>query len=187
MPKPSEINLEGIKNWWRAAGPETRGAIIGSLVGTGAGGLAGAVAGDEENRLRSALSMAALGGLGGGGLGYVHGMLSRPPERDLGTETTPDVRDLLKLNVGSDPSAKGKRRDAWTIPAYTLGHNLPSTLAAGLGAGLGVPATFQAVKALGGPGLSLPGYLPPLIGGTTNLAIQMHRMADEQNRKLGMK
>ena len=92
--------------------PEQRGALIGSMVGAGGMGLAGAM-GSKKNKLRNSLLAALAGGAGGAGLGYfAPGLMGQgeakeqagpaapaPGEREMGEALA--ARDKTMAGIGN--------------------------------------------------------------------------------------
>lgn len=76
--------------------PEQKGALIGSLMGAGVGGLGGAM-GSKKNKLRNSLLAALAGGAGGAGLGYLGGSYFRHPIQDIAKKTAPGVANALNI------------------------------------------------------------------------------------------
>jgi hypothetical protein len=101
--------------------PEQRGALIGSMVGAGGMGLAGAM-GSKKNKLRNSLLAALAGGAGGAGLGYFAPGLMGQGE--------------AKEQAGPQPGTAGERGEVGPKPGTPgeLGQVGPSR-AEGLAAG----------------------------------------------------
>lgn len=77
--------------------PEQKGALIGSLMGAGVGGLGGAM-GSKKNKLRNSLLAALAGGAGGAGLGYLGGrMLAPNPIADAAKKIAPGAANALNI------------------------------------------------------------------------------------------
>lgn len=80
-----------------------------SLLGAGAGGLAGLLTGDEEDRGSKALHYALLGGLGGAGLTAGMGALNKataPAPKELRAPVSSNLKPLAKaVGVGAGAAA----------------------------------------------------------------------------------
>ena len=85
--------------------PEQRGALIGGLVGAGGLGLT-AAAMSGKNKMRNAILAALAGGLGGAGLGYLHGggsLFSNKPAPDKPSND----RVAIDPKTGKPPEYEG--------------------------------------------------------------------------------
>lgn len=93
--------------------PEQKGALIGSLLGAGVGGIGGAV-GSKKNKLRNSILAALAGGAGGAGLGYLGGRyFGQPSIADITKKTAPEAAKAL-----NDPAGYAFRQ---AIPAAAKG------------------------------------------------------------------
>ena len=102
--------------------PEQKGALIGSLMGAGVGGLGGAM-GSKKNKLRNSLLAALAGGAGGAGLGYLGGrMLAPNPIADAAKKIAPGAANALNI------AASGASNPALGLAGATTEaiKNLPS-------------------------------------------------------------
>ena len=102
--------------------PEQKGALIGSLMGAGVGGLGGAI-GSKKNKLRNSLLAALAGGAGGAGLGYLGGSyFPQKPIQDISRKTAPGVANALNV------AASGASNPALGLAGATTEaiKNLPS-------------------------------------------------------------
>jgi hypothetical protein len=93
--------------------PEQKGALIGSLLGAGVGGIGGAV-GSKKNKLRNSILAALAGGAGGAGLGYLGGRMFAPnPIADAAKKIAPEAAKLTNdpagyaLNTGLGAAGEG--------------------------------------------------------------------------------
>lgn len=104
--------------------PEHRGALIGGLIGAGGLGLTAATM-SGKNKMRNAILAALAGGLGGAGLGYLHGggnLFSKKP-------APPKANDRVEINP-----ATGKPPERPELQSAFLFKQLP---------GLGKPKAPQ--------------------------------------------
>jgi hypothetical protein len=84
--------------------PEQKGALIGSLMGAGVGGLGGAM-GSKKNKLRNSLLAALAGGAGGAGLGYLGGRYLGYPKPSLASDAVGAAAGLAKNPIAGLPGA----------------------------------------------------------------------------------
>jgi hypothetical protein len=84
--------------------PEQKGALIGSLMGAGVGGLGGAM-GSKKNKLRNSLLAALAGGAGGAGLGYLGGRYLGYPKSSPASDAVGAVAGLAKNPIAGLPGA----------------------------------------------------------------------------------
>lgn len=80
--------------------PEQKGALIGSLLGAGVGGLGGAF-GSKKDKLRNSILAALAGGAGGAGLGYLGGRYFAPtPIADATKKIAPEMSKAINNPAG---------------------------------------------------------------------------------------
>ena len=99
--------------------PEQRGALIGGLVGAGGLGLT-AAAMSKKNKMRNAILAALAGGLGGAGLGYLHGggsLFSNKPAPDKPSND----RVAIDPKTGKPPEYEGGFQGFKPIPGLAAG------------------------------------------------------------------
>ena len=125
--------------------PEQRGALIGSMVGAGGMGLAGAM-GSKKNKLRNSLLAALAGGAGGAGLGYfAPGLMGQGEAKEQAgpAAPAPGEREMGEALAARDKAMKGVKdtlgqtKDRFTAETMAQGTAARDKAMAGIGNTLG--------------------------------------------------
>ena len=125
--------------------PEQRGALIGSMVGAGGMGLAGAM-GSKKNKLRNSLLAALAGGAGGAGLGYfAPGLMGQGEAKEQAgpPAPAPGEREMVQGKATRDDALKGIENTLGQAKGPQLGAGLPKQVGGG---GFNAPVPLDDVQ-----------------------------------------